>query len=410
MFRQLATWYETKNPGTSGAGKVFELHPLQLTRFLEEMWLMRAGPAAKPSPAVPPALYGVEASSGLESELMTVPEDIYPTSLSAEVAPGKEGGKGAKIPWRHLMYAYLIENTRAFEIFRRVLEECVHGERLDVPSPEGQAWLRTTEALFYSDPHPGQVPAVTSNIRPDARAVRRNAYYRLLGIDLNHGYDDGKPYPYVKPAAANREFVPLLEEFMREVWRGIENFTNTSGPNSTDDAAIAELGAALADVLTVRRRNGALSREEFAAVAAMSWFHLTLMSDTPIVLDLKAAATSPEERLRKLGERVGLPCHPKSEQYFAMADAISQILLAIEARQFANPTGVASLYAGDPPPPAPPNLIRANMMTIIAQWSIATGRDMKARKVVVTERTIPRPPFERPKLTGGERRELTTRV
>ena len=90
-------------------------------------------------------------------------------------------------------------------------------------------------------------------------------------------------------------------------------------------------------------------------MAAMSWFHLTLMSDTPIVVDLKAAATSPEERLRKLGERVGLAVTRKSEQYFAMADAASQILLAIEARQFANPLGVRALYAET----TPANPIRA---------------------------------------------------
>ncbi|MEA2210058.1 MAG: hypothetical protein QOF83_6 [Solirubrobacteraceae bacterium] len=398
MFRQLATWYE-ETPGVNGAEQVFRLHPLQLTRFLEEMWLMRTDQASRPSVSVPLQLYGVEAASGIKDSLAAVADDIYPTSL--------DGGGGSNVPFRHLMYAYLVENTRAFEIFRRILEECTTGERLDVPSPEGQAWLRTTEALFFSDPHPGGVAAVTSGVRPDVRAVRRNAYFRLFGIDLNHGYDDGRPYGYQKPEAANREFVALFEEFLREVWRGIENFSNTSGANPTDDAAIAELGAALADILLVRRRNGALSREEFAAVSAMSWFHLTLMSDTPIVVDLKANATSPEERLRKLGERVGLPCHRKSEQYFAMADAISNILTAIEARQFANPAGVRALYSSLPPG----NPLRAQMMTIVTQWSIATGHDMKAHKLIATERGMPPralPPVGPP--SSPNRRELTAKV
>jgi hypothetical protein len=412
MFRQLATWYESLSPPQPGADTVFGLHPLQLTRFLEEMWLMRSDQASRPSPAVPRPIFPLEAISGIQDALKTAPHDIYPTTFNPDATSGKPGGVGELVPFRHLMYAYMIENTRAFEIFRRVLEECTHGENLDVPSPEGQNWLRTTEALFFSDPHPGGAAAVTSVIRPDARAVRRNAYYRMFGIDLNHGQDDGSPYPYVKATASNREFVLLFEEFLREVWRGVENFKNTSGANSTDDAAIGELGATLADILTVRRRNGALSREEFFAVAAMSWFHLTLMSDTAIVVDLKSAATSPEERLRKLGERVGYPYHPKSEQYFAMADAISNILLATEARQFANPTGAAALYAGTTPPD-PPNLIRADMMTIIAQWSIATGRDMKAHKPLSVAghpaRMMPAPPV-RPKIEAPKRPQLPTSV
>jgi len=406
MFRQLATWYEEQNPGTSGAEWVFKLHPLQLTRYLEEIWVMRSDPAARPSAPIPPQLYGVEAASGIKDQLTGVADDIYPTVL--------DGGGGLQYPFRHLMYAYLIENTRAYEIFRRILVECTQGESLDVPSPDGQAWLRATEALFYSDWCQGLVPSVTSQIRSDICAVRRNAYYRLFGIDLNHGYDDGRPYPYVRAQIANREFIALFEEFLREVWRGIENFSNTSGANPTDDAAIAELGASLADLLTVRHRNGALTREEFAAVAAMSWFHLTLMSDTPIVVDLKAAASSPEERLRKLGERVGLTSHRKSEQYFAMADAASRILIAIEARQFANPLGVRTLYA-ETTPPAPPNPVRADAMTVIAQWSIASGRDLKAGKVIASGRPMPRMPVVQghaatPALPAPERRQLTAGV
>jgi hypothetical protein len=398
MFRKLATWFEEQNPGSSGAEAVFGLHPLQLTRFLEEWWVMRTDAGARPAQPIPPLLYGVEAASGIEAQLSGVHDDIYPTAV--------EGSGGIRHPFRHLIYSYLVENTRVFEIFRRILEECTTGERLDLPSAAGQAWLRTTEALFFSDPHPGQLASVTSTIRPDVRAVRRNAYYRLFGMDLNHGLDDGGPYPYAKPPAANREFVPLFEEFLREVWRGIENTTNTSGPKPTDDAQIAELGANLADILLVRRRNGAISREEYAADAAMSWCHLTLMSDTQIVVDLKAEGTSPEERLRKLGERVGLASHNKSEQYFAMADASSMILTAIEARQFANAAGVPALYSDSPPG----NPIRAHMMTIIAQWSIATGRDMKASTVSTSERRVAAPPPAARALPTTPRRELTAKV
>ena len=78
-------------------------------------------------------------------------------------------------------------------------------------------------------------------------ATGRNAYQRMFGMDLNHGTDDNKPYPYVKAEAANSEFVSTFEEFLREVWVGMENVNNTSGANPTDDAKIADLAERLHD-------------------------------------------------------------------------------------------------------------------------------------------------------------------
>ena len=120
MFRQLATWYEAENPAQSGAEPVFALHPLQLTRFLEQMWLMRTDPGSRPSPPIPAVLYGLEAASGIAGDLVGVVDDIFPTPWD----PPEAADPGAiKVPFRHLMYAYLIENTRVFEIFRRVRVE-----------------------------------------------------------------------------------------------------------------------------------------------------------------------------------------------------------------------------------------------------------------------------------------------
>ena len=52
----------------------------------------------------------------------------------------------------------------------------------------------------------------------------------------------------------------------------------------------------------------------------MAWFHLTLSFNTPVVRDLEAEANSAEERLQKIGERVGLPAHTRSDSYFRLAD------------------------------------------------------------------------------------------
>ena len=283
--------------------------------------------------------------------------------------------------WDHLIYAYMIENTRIYEIFRRVIHEFLHGERLGVPgsgvpvSAESQRWLRTTEELFYRDPPPFFITAVTGYTRPDIHATRRNAYQRMFGMDLNHGTDDNKPYPYVKAEAANSEFAPTFEEFLREVWIGIENVNNQSGAKPTDDAKIADLARKLHDMLLTRRETGNLSREEFDFVSMLSWFHLTVDSDLPIIQDLRAQATGPDERLFKIAQRVGLPAHGLSRSYFFIADSISRILIEIETGIFNDPAQVPALYTKATGGP------NEAMLTIIRHWSIITGREMKARRV-----------------------------
>ncbi|MGH2777782.1 MAG: hypothetical protein ACRDJB_03945 [Actinomycetota bacterium] len=273
----------------------------------------------------------------------------------------------------------MIENTRIYEIFRRVIYEYAHGERLDVPSVEGQHWLRATEDLFYKDAPPFTIQSLTSYIRPDISASRRNAYWRMFGMDLNHGTKEGGRYPYEQTETNNRDFVSTFEMLLQEVWRGITNFNNVIGPKTTDDQAIATLAERLFNMFQVRRRFGNLSREEFFYVATMSWLHLTVEFDSPIVVDLKATASSPEERLRRIGERVGIPAHAKSESYFRMAQPASTILTLLETGLFNTPDGALTLYARPAPPATNP--ISADMMTIITYWSLATGRDMKALPV-----------------------------
>ena len=84
--------------------------------------------------------------------------------------------------------------------------------------------------------------------------MRRATYHRLLGMDLNHGTADNKPYPFVRAEAANKEFVSTFEELLREVWIGIINAATRSGTKSTDDAKLAELDARqLQEMLLARR-------------------------------------------------------------------------------------------------------------------------------------------------------------
>lgn len=357
MFRRLAANFNP-NPAAGGPA-VFALTPMQLARFLEQVWSGR-NQLIFPQPTgleVPAALQNQEAASGVP-----LPPPPY--------------------VWKHLIYAYMIENTRVFEIFARVIAEFAFGERLGTPTNLTQRWLRTTEQLFFSADSPFQIYSFTSYVRPDPRAIRRNSYQRMFGMDLNHGTDDGRPYAYPRAAAANTDFATTWEQLLREVWRGYENRRNAVGQRPTDEAAIATLARTLDDMMRARREGGNLNREELAHTAAMSWFHLALAFDSPVVMDLEAQANAPEDRLFKIGERVGLPAHSRSGAYFRLADNMALILRAIELRQFNTPATATALYEDTPgPPPQPPSTTQLAMVANIRDWSLATGRDLKSRPV-----------------------------
>lgn len=273
--------------------------------------------------------------------------------------------------WHHIIYAYMLENTRIVDVFQRVLQEWLNGERLPWPSLPTQRWMRTTEELFFTTPRPSGIGEVTSNLRPDAAAVRRNAYYRLLGMDLNHGTFDNRPYPYVKPETSNRDFAAVFESLLREAWRGYINRRTTVAQNTTDDQAIREHARHLRQMLLARRENGILSREEFNAVAMLDWFRLALLTDTQVVQDLTAQSTSPAARLAKIAERVGVTVHTRSDSYFQLAAPISLLLLHIENGNV-EALGPQVLYAD-----APLGVLTPVTQVVATHWEIITGRPIK---------------------------------
>jgi hypothetical protein len=273
----------------------------------------------------------------------------------------------------------MIENTRIYDVFGRVVRELLHGEQLGVPLPGSDHWLRNTEELFYKDPAPLLVTTLASHVRPDLSATRRNAYYRMFAMDLNHGTDDAKEYPYTKAKASNNTFVATFEDLLREVWVGISNKNNQSGVNPTDDDKIVNLANMLHDMLISRRVTGNLSREEFHAVSTMSWFHLTLEFNSPIVETLRAISASPEQRLFKIAEQVRLPAHGHSRSFFELADPMSRILTLIETGTVKSPGDAATFYN-----PSGGNTVPDDMNTIITHWSILSGKEMKTKKSQVT--------------------------
>jgi hypothetical protein len=379
MFRQFAALVSPD--------LLFRAHPFELAWLLEEVWRQRLGGERSPSPGK--AAGDPAHRSDLKPNPPHTPSNWPPLSpalraiLTRFISGGGDDVEVDRIfRWDHLIYAYMVENTRMYEVFRRVVHEFAHGEKLGTPNDDSQPWLRNTEELFFKDGAPFFITSVSSHLRPDLRANRRNPYQRMFGMELNHGGDDGKPYPYVKAEAANNDFVSTFEEFLREVWVGMTYVTATASSNPTDPSKIVTLVSKLKNMLLSRRQAGNLSREEFSAVTAMSWFHLTLEyrnsgESAPIIAAMSAQASSTEQRLFKVAERVGLPVHGLSKHFFDIADPISRILIQIEAGDYDEVAAVPALYTPVPENNTP----EAAMREIITHWTAITGRDVKARKV-----------------------------
>jgi hypothetical protein len=365
MFRQFAL----SIPG--GAELLFRLHPVELSALLEQAWEFRRNDSLQDV-----------GHPDRRSDLSGIPEYLlkgfqsYLENAQKFTRPTGGDCRSGCVLWEHLIYAYLIENSKVYEIFRRVLQEFRAGEKLGVPLPGSEHWLRNTEELFFREPAPFFISALTSYVRPDLDAIRRNAYYRMFGRDLTHPWKGKADESFLKPEAANVEFVSTFEDFLSEVWVGIENEKNTSGADPTDDAEIANLAEKLHDMLRTRRISGNLAREEFFFVSMMSWFHLTLEFNSPIVLSLRAEGTSPEQRLFKIAERVNEPAHSLAKNFFDIADTASRILIQIETGIYNTVSAVSTLYT--------PGLIEQDIRTIITHWSILTGRDLKARNVTAS--------------------------
>ena len=368
-----------------GAQNLFLFHPADLIAVLELAWDRRAEAAGLPlgHPFHRSDLNRFE-DTWFGRRSLTPPAPAPPATRPTQpdlnpLLDAIDNDRANNVLWDHLIYAYMIENTRIYEIFRRVVHEFMHGEKFGAPTVETLHWLRNTEELFYRDGPSFFGTALHSAIRADGEATRRAAYQRLLGMDLNHGTSDNKPYPFVRAELSNKEFVSTFEELLREVWIGIINASNSSGTKPTDDAKLRELTETLQQMLLARRLNGSLSREEFAAVALMSWFHVTVDEDTAVVRDLRATATSAEQRLYKIAQLVGVPAHGLSGSYFDISESISQVVLLIETGIFnAVPNAVAAFYT-------PGSGVERQMRTIITHWSIITGRDMKAGKIAPSE-------------------------
>ena len=370
-----------------------ELHPSTLSALLERAWNHRvaesglnAGHPQRRSeiPGLPNQylnpLLNIQvprmAPATGSIDVAALDTEIQQFSTTTGTGPDTVTIRG--IRWPHLIYAYMIENTRIVEVFRRLVDSCVHGEKLGVLSPVSQRWLWTTEELFFRDPPSYSINTQTSYIRPNLAATRANAYQRMFGMTLNAA--DASNPAFAVAEHANADFVAVLDELLHEVWQGRTNFANAAGARPTDDAKIAERATRLGEMMRARRINGTLSREEFFAVSTMQWFHETLeTANHPLLIDLRSEAPSPEERLFKIAQRVNYPAHGLAKSYFEIAEPLSRLLIGVEEGTYNNPLAVPALYT--PSPPAPDGGPAADLDLIMTHWSIIRGRDVKAKKV-----------------------------
>jgi hypothetical protein len=293
----------------------------------------------------------------------------------------------------HLIYAYLTENTRMLQIFERMIEKYLHDEDLGIADNTlAFNWIQNSERLFFKNDSMSS-SIVRSLILSSADASRRNAYWRMFGMDLAFG-DINSPgassTPYVKASTANLQFIPLFEKFLSEVWQAYINARNATGVNTADYDVLSSLATDLRELLSARRGASSgntyghlnLSREEFASVLITSWFTFIISDDTPVVQFLRCQSTTIGERLIKIGNKVGIPAHRKSQDLFEMAGAAANIIRRIEdGGTFDNAAIMTSIIQSLNPPVVPPLTANQNLMTdlltIINYWEKATGHRIK---------------------------------
>ncbi|HEY0167646.1 MAG TPA: hypothetical protein VGB75_11455 [Jatrophihabitans sp.] len=379
-------------PDAAGANAVLAVHPLQLSRWLEEVWSKGGiGGAAWTT-----ILGGAAASPFGDMSKTRVPDALLSTLLSGvkpvATAPTPQqpysgaAGIGLTPPpiWEHLLYAYLIESTGIFEILGEVARRYVAGETLPAPTFDTMAWVRSTEDLFFRDsPLFSTGGPLVSQLRPDTTVNRRNAYWRMFGLDLPHPaprHIVGQSWKQDAGPTANVRFLELWHELLRQIWLGFENDTNSSGAKATDDSYIGYICQTLGEMLQLRRQGGMLAREEFGYVTMLSWFHLTVEYDTALVLDLSAnagARGNPADRLAAIGTRVGMAPSRQARELFELADLVSPLMWAIELGLFNTPSTAQILYKHTNLAPGTSPAVANTMNRVIDLWQSATGERIK---------------------------------
>ena len=308
-------------------------------------------------------------------------------------------------PPYHIIYAYLLENSRIGQIFERLIFLYQHDEGLGVASannPQQQRafqWIMNTENLFFKELSNTSYRNIAGNLRPNTEGSRRNAYYRIFGMDLAFGDPTNAgsaDYSYYKPKTSNKEFIVLFEQFLSEIWQAYINAQNTSGANTTDYQRIIDMATKLRQMLMARRGGNGnislseyrfmnLSKEEYSSVALMSWLLFIISNNSPVVDFLSCQANTASERLANIGKRVGIEAHTRTQGLFDLAAPTATILRQVEYGTFELNTPVlwirrvieSQTPVGLPLATQPQRDALIDLLTIINNWEKATGHRIK---------------------------------
>lgn len=340
-----------------------------------------------------------------QNPLQVIDPTVYYSRFRAAAIVNQQLEKTDLIPPYHLIYAYLVENTRCAQIFERLIFLYMHDEKLNKATTAQNGlnrlafqWMVNTENLFFKYLPNTSYRNITSYVRQSADASRRNAYFRMFGMDLAFGDSiSNSPVNYYKAEFNNQPFIVLFENFLTEIWQAYTNANNTSGSNTTDMFIIIDTARKLREMLMSRRttettfnnyRYFNLSKEEFASVVMMSWFYEVVSYDSPLVSFLGCNGNTPGERLINVGNKVGLPAHSKSEGLLDIAPPMNTLLRRIELGDYdsneAEVTTIIQSQKNNLLQNDPHRQALNDLLQIINNWEKATGHKIKNPEARVT--------------------------
>jgi hypothetical protein len=379
MFRRIATNVQT---GTLAAGNglllaedranaLFRLHPSELYALLEMAWAFRLN---KTGAALGDPRHKTELKSLPKSLLELF--DFFPNNEAKFTFAFPNGaGTGGAVLHDHLIYAYIIESTQIYQVFQKLIERYARGDFEINLNADTLQWLHNTEMLWFADPPVFSTFNMVSRLRSDMGSTRRNAYYRMFGFTLPaDAAADGKGYPFYQPKSSNSNFRRNFERLCEEVWIGIVNHKVLIGAVPIDDESIQFNAFEMQKNFLSQRNNGDITKQEFFYVAMMSWFHLSLEYNSPIVSAFGINEQSPAQRLFALANIVGVPANGLSENMFRLADPMSLVLTLLETGLFNNNARVLYDELGGTNP------LAETMRRIIFNYSQVSGRDLKVRE------------------------------
>jgi hypothetical protein len=303
-----------------------------------------------------------------------------------------------RTPLYHLIYPYLVENTRAIQIIEKLLLSFLSGEMEEKPTGSRISnlairWMQNTENLFFNYLDEEFNQNNRSILKPTSVASRRNAYYRMFGMDLAFGdRKENAPVEFHKPGASNKNFISFFEKFLTQFWKSYSNSIKNTGGN-IESSSIIETAQKLREMLMAIRtteldftnyRFANLSNLEYTSSVLASWIYFIISYNSPLVQFFNCTGNTAGERLIKIAQRVRISAHIKSDYFLIMAPAMNNVLRNIELDlySFSNEPHVKRIIGSHNPslsPPGTPDEMNTlnEILMIINQWEKATGHRIK---------------------------------